>query len=232
MAETPHQAQRRPEEGLSEAVEDYAKAIYALARRTHAPVTTTALAERLAVSPGTVTAMVKRMQVMGLAEHRPYHGVELTAAGKEVALEVLRHHRLLEAYLVEALGVPWDRVHAEAEVLEHHISEDLEERIAAALGHPERDPHGDPIPGPDLTLTEEPEIAFSALAAGETATVTRVSDSDPEMLRYLSELGVVPGARLTVLDAEPFGGGYRVEIAGVEQRVGEPLAARVLVERS
>ena len=137
---------RDPHAPNTEAVEDYAKALHALAKRCEGPVTTSALAERLGVSPGSVTAMLKRMQEMGLVDHEPYRGALLTGEGERVALEVIRHHRLLEAYLAEVLGMPWDRVHDEAEVLEHYISEELEERIAAALGDPEHDPHGDPIP--------------------------------------------------------------------------------------
>jgi DtxR family transcriptional regulator, Mn-dependent transcriptional regulator len=134
----------------TEAIEDYAKAIYALSRDRTGPVLNGEVAERLAVAPGTATSMLKRLDEMGLVELVPYKGVTLTAAGERVALEVIRHHRLIEAYLSEALGMPDDLVHAEAEVLEHHISEELEELIAAKLGEPSHDPHGTPIPGPDL----------------------------------------------------------------------------------
>ena len=139
---------RRPN---TEAIEDYAKAIYALSQRHEGPVLTGELAERLGVTPATATAMLKRLDEMGLVEHTLYKGVVLTEAGDRVALEVIRHHRLIEAYLSEALGMPEDRVHAEAEVLEHYISEDLELLIAEKLGEPSHDPHGTPIPGPDLT---------------------------------------------------------------------------------
>ena len=150
---TAHSGFRRERAAANtEAVEDYAKAIYALARREQGPVGTTSIADRLGVSPGTVTAMLKRMAEAGLVEHERYRGVELTDAGERVALEVIRHHRLIESYLADALGMPWDRVHDEAEVLEHYISEDLEERIAIALGDPSRDPHGDPIPDRELGL--------------------------------------------------------------------------------
>ncbi len=134
-----------------EAVEDYAKAIYAIVQRSGPPVATNAIAERLGVAPGTVTAMLKRMAKLKLVSYEPYRGVELTVEGERVALEVIRHHRLIESYLADALGMPWDRVHDEAEVLEHYISEDLELLIAAKLGEPSHDPHGTPIPGPDLT---------------------------------------------------------------------------------
>ncbi|HEX2129773.1 MAG TPA: metal-dependent transcriptional regulator, partial [Solirubrobacterales bacterium] len=192
---------RDPHAANTEAVEDYAKAIYALERRDEGPVGTSALAERLGVSPGTVTAMVKRLAELGLAVHEPYRGVTLTDAGRRVALEVIRHHRLIESFLADALGMPWDRVHDEAEVLEHYISEDLEERIAAALGDPSHDPHGDPIPDRKLALAEEPAgIALSELEPGDSATFARVSDSDPEMLRYLAEREIRPGATVTVRD--------------------------------
>ena len=147
----------------TEAVEDYAKAIYGLARHAEGPVGTSALARRLGVSPGTVTAMLKRMATAGLVEHEPYRGVRLTDAGEKVALEVMRHHRLLESYLADALGMPWDRVHAEAEVLEHYISEDLEERIATALGDPVVDPHGDPIPSRELEISTQGGTSLAEL---------------------------------------------------------------------
>ncbi|HKH15250.1 MAG TPA: metal-dependent transcriptional regulator, partial [Solirubrobacterales bacterium] len=146
---------RDPAAANSEAVEDYAKAIYALADRQDGPVGTSALAERLGVSPGTVTAMLKRLDELGLVRYQPYHGVTLTAAGDRVALEVIRHHRLIEAFLAEDLEMPWDRVHDEAEVLEHYISEDLERLIADKLGNPKLDPHGDPIPTPELAMATD-----------------------------------------------------------------------------
>ena len=169
------------------AIEDYAKAIYALERRGGEPVTTNALAERLGVTPGSASGMVKRLGEIGLVEHRPYRGVSLTDAGRRVALEVMRHHRLLELYLVESLGVPWDRVHEEAEVLEHVLSEELEELIAAKLGNPTVDPHGDPIPTRDLDdRGGRRRERLQALEPGARGTFTRVSDSDPEMLRWLA----------------------------------------------
>src|SRR6266480_2143770 len=169
------------------AVEDYSKAIYALSHDGHEPVSTTALAERLGVTPASASAMVKRLDEMGLARHAPYHGVELTDRGSQLALEIIRHHRLLELYLTETLGVPWDRVHDEAEVLEHVLSEDLEALIAAKLGDPTHDPHGDPIPSADLVLEEEQTESLASLEPGTGGTFVRVSDSDPDMLRYLAE---------------------------------------------
>jgi DtxR family Mn-dependent transcriptional regulator len=213
----------------TEAVEDYAKAIYALAQRGEGPVGTSALAARLGVSPASVTAMLKRMHEMKLVTHEPYRGVTLTPAGDRVALEVMRHHRLLEAYLSEALGMPWDRVHDEAEVLEHYISEELEERIATALGDPNRDPHGDPIPDRELVLGDEEGVALVELGLGESGTFSRVSDSDPEMLRYLSDQGIRPGAELRVIERQPFGGPLFVEVEGARHAIGGELAQRMLI---
>jgi len=214
----------------TEAVEDYAKAIYALSRRLGGPVPTSALAERLDVAPSSVTAMLKRLDEARLVRHRRYRGVELTAEGEQVALEVIRHHRLLEAFLAEALGMPWDRVHDEAEVLEHYLSEDVERRIASALGNPELDPHGDPIPSAELDLAADATIPLAELAAGSKATFARVSDSDPEMLRHLAGLGIRPGATITALGAEPFGGPLRVSTGGVEHALGLELAAKMRVD--
>jgi DtxR family transcriptional regulator, Mn-dependent transcriptional regulator len=214
----------------SEAIEDYAKAIYTLSRRSGGPVGTSELAARLGVAPATATAMLKRLDGMGLVDHQPYHGVNLTPAGERVALEVIRHHRLLESYLSEALGMPWDRVHEEAEVLEHYISEDLELLIAAKLGDPSHDPHGDPIPGPDLEFAEEEDSRpLEALQEGDSATFTRVSDSDSEMLRYLAERGIKPGARLLVKGRQPFGGPVYVEVDGAEHALGGELVHRMRV---
>ncbi len=150
---------------ISPAIEDYAKAVYALDRADDSLVPTGAVAARLGVTPATATAMLQKLAELGLAEYTPYKGVALTAAGERVALEVIRHHRLIEAFLAEALGMPSDRVHAEAEVLEHYISEDLEALIAAKLGEPSHDPHGTPIPGPDLTPPGTPPSSGSSQAA-------------------------------------------------------------------
>ena len=223
---------RDPDTAQTEAVEDYAKAIYALTRQGGEPVGTSALAERLGVSPGTATAMIKRLAELGIAEHEPYHGVRLTAAGERVALEVVRHHRLIEAYLAEALGMPWDRVHDEAEVLEHYISEDLEERIAAALGNPSRDPHGDPIPDRALAIADVGGVALAELAPDEGGVFIRVSDSDPRMLRYLAERGIRPGATVTVRDHEPFGGALMILVDGTSHAIGVELAKRMLISKS
>ncbi len=222
---------RDPAAANTEAVEDYAKAIFSLQRRDDGPVGTTALADRLGVSPGTVTAMVKRLADLGLARHEPYRGVTLTSAGEKVALEVIRHHRLIESYLADALGMPWDRVHDEAEVLEHYISEELEERMAAALGDPSRDPHGDPIPDRELALEKADGVPLGELDAGECATFTRVSDADPEMLRYLADRDIRPGAEVAVRQREPFGGALMIVVDGTAHAIGGQLARRMIVSR-
>jgi DtxR family Mn-dependent transcriptional regulator len=193
---------------LSDVMEDYLKAIYALQTETEdgAPVATSAIAEYLDVTPPTVTSMIETLEERELVEREKYKGVELTAEGETVALEVLRHHRLLEAYLNEHLDYAWSEVHDEADRLEHHISEEFERRVAEALGDPEVDPHGDPIPGADLAPIEDDDTTpLSDHGEGETVVVARVSDRDDEELRYLSEAGVTPGTRMDVVDVAPFG---------------------------
>jgi DtxR family Mn-dependent transcriptional regulator len=214
----------------SPAVQDYAKAIYALEQRAESAVTTNALADRLGVTPASASGMVKRMDELGLVSHAPYRGVLLTEAGRRVALEVIRHHRLLELYLAKSLGVPWDRVHAEAEVLEHHLSEELEELIAAKLGNPTRDPHGDPIPTRELTIEERETQSLSDLGPGMTGTFTRVSDSDPEMLRYLGERGIALGDTFEVVEKQPFDGPLFVRFGADVHVLGGELARAMRVE--
>jgi DtxR family Mn-dependent transcriptional regulator len=215
---------------VSSAVEDYAKAIYALQERTGQAVATTALAERLAVTPGSASSMVKKLDALGLVEHVPYRGVQLTAEGVRLALEVLRHHRLLELWLVESLGVPWDRVHDEAEVLEHHISEDVEARIAAKLGHPTHDPHGDPIPREDLSVEQGPTQRLQDLEPGARGVFVRVSDAEPAMLRYLGERGIAPGDHLEVVAKQPFDGPVSARFAGEVEILGGALARAMRVQ--
>jgi DtxR family Mn-dependent transcriptional regulator len=214
----------------SHAVEDYAKAIYALETSGREPVSTTALAERLNVTPGSVSAMVKKLHDHDLVTHTPYRGVRLTAAGRRTALEVIRHHRLLELFLAEVLEMPWDRVHQEAEVLEHVLSSELEEIIAAKLGHPTRDPHGDPIPTPDFEIEERETRSLADLEPGASGLFVRISDSDPAMLRYLGERGVAPGARLDVIERQPFGGPLFVRFGGDVHPLGGELAKAMRVE--
>jgi DtxR family Mn-dependent transcriptional regulator len=222
MAVGPH---RLPHTGASEAVEDYAKAIYALQRRDGGrPVGTNELAERLDVTPGSVSGMIKKLAELDLVAHVPYKGVRLTPDGERVALEVMRHHRLLELFLAEQLDVPWDRVHEEADALEHVLSRDLEERIAAKLGDPTHDPHGDPIPDRDLHIEERETMSLASLAVGARGRFVRISDSDPEMLRYLAERGVRLGAELEVLDRQPFDGPLTVRFGDSLQVLGDRLA--------
>jgi DtxR family transcriptional regulator, Mn-dependent transcriptional regulator len=212
---------------LSASVEDYAKAIYVLETR-HGVASTNALAERLEVSAPAVSAMIKKLASLGYVSHVRYRGVRLTDEGRRVALEVLRHHRLLETYLVEELGLPWDRVDAEAEVLEHVLSEGLEERIAAKLGQPTHDPHGDPIPALDGTLLEAPTVPLESLGVGERGTFVRVSDSDPRLLRELAERHLRPGDAVEVVGVGP--GGRTVSCSGQEQDLPPRLMRAMRVE--
>ena len=214
----------------SPAVEDYAKAIYGLAQQGNGAVATNAIAERLGVTAASASGMCKKLGELGLVTHVPYKGVELTAAGERVALEIIRHHRLLELYLTKSLDVPWDRVHAEAEVLEHVLSEELEALIAAKLGHPTVDPHGDPIPTAELTIEERPTEALADLEPRSRARFVRISDSDPDMLRYLAERGIAPGDALEVVDKQPFEGPIFVAFGEDVHVLGGELAKAMRVE--
>jgi DtxR family Mn-dependent transcriptional regulator len=214
-------------EALSESIQDYLKGIYQL-RPKHGSVTVSALARRLGVSQASASAMVKKLAALELvAERAPYRGVELTDAGERIALEVIRHHRLLELYLAETLGLSIDAVHAEADRLEHVLSEELEARIDRALGYPTHDPHGDPIPDADLHVAAGTELrALAELVAGDAAVVRRVPDADASVLRQLSELGLVPGNAVTLLREEPL----TVAVEGAEHVVPRELAAQVRVD--
>lgn len=214
-----------------QAVEDYAKAIYSLQLRAGGDaVSTNALAERCDVTAASVSAMMKKLAERGLVTHEPYHGVRLTAEGERLALKVIRKHRLLELFLVESLAVPWDRVHREADLLEHHLSDELAELIAERLDQPTHDPHGDPIPTIDGTIDEGDTVALDTLEPGATGTFVRVSDSDPAMLRYLAAHEIMPGARLEVLDRQPFGGPLSIRFAHSIESLGGGLAAAMRVE--
>jgi DtxR family Mn-dependent transcriptional regulator len=215
---------------LTVAVQDYAKAIYTLQTR-HGSASTSDLAALLDVRPGSVSGMLRKLSALGLVEHERYRGVRLTERGRGVALEVIRHHRLLELFLVESLGMTWDEVHAEAEVLEHALSEELEELIASKLGHPTVDPHGDPIPSRELELAETSDVTLAELEPGESATFTRVSDSDPEMLRFLGERWIVPGTRLELVERQPFDGPLFVRVGREVHPLGVVLARAMRVER-
>lgn len=212
----------------TQAAEDYLKTIYDLAR-TEERVTTSALAERLGVAPASATGMIKKLAAMRLLTHEPYRGVRLTEAGRRIALEVIRHHRLIERYLHEALGVPWDRVHDEAEKMEHVLSEDLEARMDEALGFPTTDPHGAPIPTPDLRIAEQDHPPLATLEAGQAAVVAEVSDHDPELLRYVGSLGLYPETPFEVLAVAPFEGPLTVRVGGEERTVGREAARFILV---
>ena len=200
---------------MSPAAQDYLKALYLEgepdSRADESLVSTTTLSQRLGVSAASATNMLKKLDALGLVSHVPYHGAELSDNGRRVALEVIRHHRLLETYLAEALGVPWDEVHAEAEVLEHVLSEGLEERIAAHLGHPTLDPHGPPIPSKDGSVPRISERRLWDASIGERVLVERVSDAHPDGLRYLARIGIRPGTPLVVTGRGPVGGPLFVE---------------------
>ena len=215
---------------VSVASQDYVKGIYALESRRGESVSTNALAERLAVSPASASAMVRKLAEAGLVEHTPYHGVRLTTRGRRVALEVIRRHRLLETFLVQELGMPWDRVHAEAEVLEHVVSAALEQRIAEKLGHPARDPHGDPIPSAELEMDELPTERLTDLGVGARGRFVRVSDADPAMLSYLADLGIAPGDGCEVIERQPFDGPLMVRFGDHTHAIGGRLAASMRIE--
>ena len=214
---------------LSQQMEDYLKTIYLLQEKDPAGVSTNAIAAALAVTAASVTGMVKKLTELKLVRHAPYQGVELTKMGEKVALEILRHHRLLELFLTEALGYSWDQVHAEADKLEHIISEEFEDRIAKQLGNPVVDPHGDPIPGKDGTMVAVQQHSLIDLTEGQSALITRVTDGNPELLRFAAALGLRPQTRITLIEAEPFGGSLRVLVGKTEQSIGRELAAQIFV---
>jgi len=214
---------------LTEPVEDYLKAMYELELR-HGVAATSDVAGLLDVAPASVTGMVRRLAAQGYVTHVPYRGVQLTEAGRTAALRTIRRHRILESYLAAVLGVPWDQVHAEAERLEHAASDDLIERMAAALGHPTSDPHGAPIPTVDGQVDLRRHRRLADLAIGERATMVQVSDKNPQLLRYLAEIALQPGAEVTMLARAPFDGPITLRVGDAESIVGPTLAAQVLVE--
>jgi DtxR family Mn-dependent transcriptional regulator len=207
-------------ERLSANTEDYLKLIYELSEGT-GRATTSTIAERLGITPASVTGMLQRLAATDppLVVYHRHHGVELTPEGRQAALETIRHHRLLELFLQRTLGYSWDEVHAEADRLEHVISEQFEERMAQALGNPEHDPHGEPIPDRDLALPESPAVRLSDLRAGQKARVEWVISSDAGLLRYLAENGLTPATQITVLDYSPFDENLRLEIKGKPEPV-------------
>lgn len=216
---------------LTPAIEDYLKTILEI-QGEQGNVATTVLAERMGVAPASATGMMKKLAALKLAKHSPYQGVVLTRAGEKIALEVLRHHRLLELYLAEALGYSWDRVHEEADRLEHVISEEFEEKIFEALGQPTRDPHGEPIPGKDGAMPTAVHPSLSDMPPGATGIINHVSKSNPEMLRYLSERGLVPDADVEVLERAPFEGPITVRIGETSHVLGRELARHIHVDES
>lgn len=215
---------------LTPSVEDYLKAVYRLSAADH-PASTSEIANLLELSAASVTGMVKRLSEQGLLEHVPYKGARLTREGRRAALRMVRHHRLIESYLVEFLGYSWDTVHEEADRLEHAVSDALVERMAAALGHPSVDPHGDPIPDEDGSVREVACTPLSNIPAGDTVEILRVAEQDPERLRYLATLGLRPGVVLNVLDCQPFEGPVTVLVGGESRTIGHTLADVLLCGR-
>lgn len=211
----------------SPAVENYLKVIFALGERDTGPASTSRIAERLGVSASSASGMIRRLTEQGLVEHQRYSTIHLTPRGRRAALQVVRRHRLLEMFLVTELGMSWDEVHDEAEVLEHAVSERLLERIDAALGHPRRDPHGDPIPTADGVIDTVQARRLSELAPGECGVLVRVDDLDPAVLRELDSRRIALGQRLEFAGRLPFDGPYAVRVDGVEQQFA-PLLARAL----
>lgn len=212
-----------------QAIEDYLKTIYHLARE-ESPVSTNRLAQARDVKPASATGMIRRLAKLSLVRYEKHRGVALTAEGERIALEVIRHHRLIELYLIQALGFTWDEVHEQADVLEHVISEKLEDRIAAALGYPQFDPHGAPIPSKDGEMMERAWRPLTSLAVGDTACVSRImDDSDGALLRYLAEQGLQLDTEITVLNVEPFDGPLTLQIGDQQRLIGFRAASAVLI---
>jgi DtxR family Mn-dependent transcriptional regulator len=213
-----------------QAIEDYLKTIYSL-ELEESPVSTSRIAKARDVKPGSATSMIQRLARLNLVNYQKHYGVSLTESGREVALEVIRHHRLVELYLIEALGFSWDEVHEQADILEHVISEELEEKIAAALDYPSFDPHGDPIPTREGVVVEVKTLPLTKLPLDTLAVVSRVPDeAKGEYLRYLAQLGLIPGSQVIVLEAAPFDGPLTVLVENEEQILGYKLASSIQVE--
>jgi DtxR family Mn-dependent transcriptional regulator len=212
----------------TQAVEDYLKTIYEI-EREQGKVATTVLAEQLNVAPASATGMIKKLAEMNLVAYEPYRGVVLTQTGRKIALEVIRHHRLIELFLAETLDVPWDQVHAEAHKIEHVLSEDVVDRIDAVLGHPSTDPHGAPIPTREGKIDQPPCRRLADLESGQSAVVAEVYDNDPALLRYLGELGLYPKVSLKVVRVAPFDGPVTVRVGEIEHAIGREVAYQILV---
>lgn len=215
---------------LTESVQDYLKTIWVLEREHGAPVSTSALADAMGFAPASATNMVKRLAELNLVEYEPYRGIHLSPTGEKMALEIIRHHRLLELYLAEALGYSWDQVHEEADRLEHHISEEFESAIAEQLGHPTHDPHGDPIPTSDLELLFSPAQPLTTLTPDDSAVVRRVRDQSVEQLQYLADTGVVLGAVVRLVGREATDDTVTIELEGQNLSLEQDLAEKILVE--
>ena len=216
---------------LTESTEDYLKAIYSL-EREQGNVLTSQLAQRLKVTPASTTGMLRKLASMKLVSYKKYQGVVLTVAGRKIALEVIRHHRLLELYLNEIMGVPWDKVHLEAEKLEHVISEELEDRIDQMLGFPTKDPHGSPIPSKSGKVEKSSSLILADLKAGQKAQISEVDDEDSELLRYAGDLGLFPGESVTVIAVAPYKGPLTLMLKEKEVIVGREAAQKILVRKS
>jgi len=216
---------------LTQSMENYLKAIFEIQEWAER-ASTSSIAGRMALAAPSVTAMVKKLAELRLVTHEPYQGVRLTRAGEMAAAEVVRHHRLIEKYLAEALGVPWDKVHEEAEKLEHVISEDLEDRIDGALGYPTVDPHGAPIPARDGTIARIAARPLSESESGELVVVVEVDDRDPDLLRYLGERELFPGTTIEVVRVEPYGGSTVLRVAEREFSIGHEAVAVIRVAPS
>ena len=214
---------------LTHAAEDYLKSIYKLQEKG-GKVSTGILAAYLNVKPASATGMIKKLKTMHLVSYERYHGVTLTDAGKAIALEIIRHHRLLELYLFRALGVPWDGVHEEAEKLEHVISEDMEARMDEFLGYPTADPHGAPIPDKNGVVTEKEHMPMTSLQNGQSCVVAEVNDADPELLRHLGSLNLYPDTAFRVIEVAPFEGPFTIDITGQQVVIGREVAKHVFVD--
>ena len=224
--DNPDVAKRPPP--ISRAMEDYLKTIYQQVSHD-GRISTSELAEAMACSPASVTNMLQKLSDLTLVEYTPYQGVSMTPAGARIALEIIRHHRLIELYLSRILGYTWDKVHAEADRLEHVISEEFEEKIDQALGRPRKDPHGHPIPTKDGKIHVEHASTLWEVAEGRTVLVQRVSDRDPEVLRYLASIGILPEVTLEVVKRSPFNGPVYVQVDGGEHGLSEELAQQIHV---
>jgi DtxR family Mn-dependent transcriptional regulator len=213
----------------NEAIEDYLKKIYEIQEES-GKVATTVLAKKLGIAPASATGMIKKLSDMNLITHQKYQGVELTKAGEKIALEVIRHHRLIELFLSEALGVPWDKVHEEAEKWEHVLSEEMEDRIDKLLGFPTSDPHGSPIPQRNGEMNDHATLHLADLKIGDKATIAEVSDLDPELLRYVGKLGLYPETKICVNDIAPFDGPFEISTNDQELTIGRKAANHILVK--